>query len=703
MAKMKDSELEAILDAEISDSVSYNSEFMEANENYLKRYYQEPYGDEEAGFSQVIASDVRDTVDSDMTSLVRVFLGSGDVMSFVDVDDTQEAIEEAKQKTAVINHMILRRDSSYRVIHGFLKDVEIQKMGVLHYYCDTVKKTRESLKQGVTLEEITLLIEQIQEEDSKIKAVDIVEKEQLKDSELYNIRLRITYERKELVIKGIPTENFLLSRNASCLEEAQLVGHEEYPTRSELVANGMSEEEVNKFPTSNGQRQVSNAGDQQNNGTQNNSNAMQAIRWRDEGGDIIDKAAYNQWANQKVHQVLAFVYVDYDGDGIAERRRILRIGGKVIENEPYDHEPYAVASAILDSHKAIGNGRASLVIQDQSVNTELERGILDNIYDVQNPRTLLGNGVDHDDFYDDRRSGVVRMKNNAKEKPSESIFAIPTQFVGDAVMMVKQNRDQTKAARTGSMLENQSLTADNLNEETATRFRGIERAGQAKIELVCRNIAEVGLKKLYAGIEWTLSRFFDEELKERLNNGKAMRVNPSMWKHETRVVSKVGLGAASGERAVQQLYAQYEIQLRLREMGSLLVDDQKIYNTLALLTQMMDLPNTSNFYNNPEAPQELIFAQYQQLVGIMEQQQAELEQLSQENPLAEAETIRAKAMLLREKNKTQLEAMKADLQTRLKEMEMIQKKAFHESDKVYDYAKLELEHNTDLPGVGFGG
>jgi hypothetical protein len=702
MPKMKNIELSAIVDSFIQDSVSYNSDFMKDNEEYLRRYNQESYGDEEAGYSAVIASDVRDTVDSDMTSMVRVFQGSGDVMVFQSISDDPQAIKEASEKTALINHMILRRDSSYRTIHGFLKDAEIQKMGVVHYFIDTIKKTREEFKKDLTQDQLTMLVNDIKE-NKKVDRVDIVEKENLDDENKFNFRLRITESKKELIIKNITTENFLLSRGASCLEDASAVGHESYPTRGELVAQGMSEEEVAKFSTSDGRSNVSGSGQQNQGSGTSQSEAMQAIRWRDEGGDLTDVEGFKQWSNEKVHHVLIFCHVDYDGDGIAERRRIVKIGNDIIENEPYDHIPYAITSCILDSHKAIGNGRASLVVQDQSVNTELERAMLDNIYDVGNPRTLLGNGVNADDFFDDKRSGVVRMKDNASELPRDSALPLTVPFIGQEVMTVKQSRDQSKAARTGTMLDSQGLEADQLHQETATRFSGIERANEAKIELVARNHAEIGFRKLFDGVEWTLKRFMDDVIQIPINGGKSLTVNPSEWAHESITVSRVGLGAGAGDKASMQLQGIYGIQKQEQASGSLLVDDQKIYNTLDQLSQALGQPDVSEFFNNPDIPEEVLFAQYQQLTKAMQMAQQQLEELSQSNPLAEAEQIRAQASLTNAQNKEQVALIQADMKKEIEQMKLIQAKFFHESDKTFDYTKLEVENNVDIPGEGANG
>jgi hypothetical protein len=697
MEKMKDNELSAIVDILVKDSVSYNSEFMRDNEEYLKRYNREPYGDEEEGFSKVIASDVRDTVDSDMTSMVRVFLGSGDVVEFQALSDDEEELLEAQEKTSLINHLVLRRPDSYKTIHCFLKDAEIQKMGVVHYYADTIRKTKELYKKNLTVPQVTVLINGIKKEKD-VERVDIVEKEKLEDDGKFNFRIRITTSKKELVIDNIPTEYFLLTKGSSTIDDATAVGHQSFPTRGELVASGMSEEEVNKFPYASAS--VGGlTGNQQQTGT-NQAADMRAIRWRDEGGDIVDTKAFTTWSNETVSRVLLFANIDFDGDGISERRRIVKIGQKITENEPYDHVPYALTSCILEPHKAIGNGRASLVVQDQSVNTELDRATLDNIYDVGNPRAILGNGVDHDDYYDSKKSGVVRMKSNATQSPADSVYPLTTPFVGQEILLVKQSREQAKANRTGTLLDSQGLDADQLHKETATRFDGVEKAREAKIELVARNHGEIGFRKLFDGVAWTLNRFIDTDIKVRLRSGKAISVNPSEWKYDCVAVSMVGLGAVNGEQAVQKYAGLLAVQQELKASGSLLVDDQKIYNTLNKMSQALGESTVSDYFNNPKAPLEMIFAQYQQLLMMVEQAQMQIQELSQTNPLAEAETIKAQASLIKAQGQEQIALIEAEAKKEIEQLKLVQQKAFHDSNKTFEYTKLEVENGVDVNGVG---
>ena len=99
MPKMSESELLALVNEAERDAVRYSAEFMADNEKFLRYYNREPFGDEVEGQSQVVTSDVADVVESDMPSLVRIFLGSKDVMTFEPVSSSKADKLEAEEKT----------------------------------------------------------------------------------------------------------------------------------------------------------------------------------------------------------------------------------------------------------------------------------------------------------------------------------------------------------------------------------------------------------------------------------------------------------------------------------------------------------------------------------------------------------------------------------------------------------------------------
>ena len=132
------------------------------------------------------------------------------------------------------------------------------------------------------------------------------------------------------------------------------------------------------------------------------------------------------------------------------------------------------------------------------------------------------------------------------------------------------------------------------------------------MELIARNYAETGVRKLYEGIAWLVSRFQDTQTEFRVL-GKALTVNPTQWKFNHHIQTNVGLGAGNNEKSVESLQGLYGIQSQLKAQQSPLVDDKDIYNTLARITDGLGLPRTNEFFNNPEEPDELLRNENEQL------------------------------------------------------------------------------------------
>ena len=703
MAKMKDDELLSILNSFEQDSTAYNSEFLSANEALLNRYENNPFGNEQEGRSSVVATDVSDLVDSDMTSLVRVFLGSGDVMVFEPNTDDEEEAEEAKNKTKYVNHIVRGRPGSYKIIHDWMKDAEIQKCGVIHYYHDTEEKARTAKYSKLNTIQISEMMKSIKDNSDIVKKVEIVEQLEIKGAEIqeptFDVTIKITEKIKSIKLRTIPIEDFIFSKSAASKWEADIVGHYDYMTRGELVAQGLSVETVEKLPT------MSVEG---NNNSTANSNAhasgngatMKNIRWSDQGGDNVTVNA--DWASEQVQVANEYAKVDYDGDDIAERRFIRKAGNSILENEPFDHVPYALLSGILDPHKAIGHSRAEIVMQDVVVNTALQRGIQDNIYMVNNPRSLVGGQVDLDDMMNVELGALIRIDNDSGANVANQVMNLETPFTADKALMVVQYRDSLKANRSGSMMASQGLDADALNQETATRRNSIDKAASAKIELVARNFAETGFRELYEGVAWLATHFQDQKEEFRVL-GKAMSLKPTDWQYPNQLTSsQVGLGAGDGEQAVQNMAGILALQQQLKAQGSLLVDEQKTYNALDKTVMGLGLARTSDFFNNPEMPQEMIFAQLQQMTAAMQQSQQMIEQLQAQvaNPLAEAERIKQQGAIATAQAKNQTELLKVQEQSRIKELEIVQDGAQFQANLEKEYTNIELENNVDIPGQG---
>jgi hypothetical protein len=679
MAQMSDFELSAILDEAVSDAVIHNGEFSRDNELFLKYYNKDLIIDPGEGRSKAQSSDVADIVDADMTSLVRVFLGSNEIIKFSPKTDSPEDIKEAEQKTKYADWIIRGQVDSYKTNFSFMKDAEIQSMGVVKYFMEDTTKTEEHSYKGLSLVEAQQVQESFQGSD--IRSVDIVESTENEDTTV-DIKFRVTSGEQCVKIINVPTESFLISRNAYTLESAQLVGDRVRKTRSELIAEGYSRKLVERLPEMD---------------TDRNSN-LKAIRFKDEGGEDYDTGV-RDWSTQEVEIEDLYVLVDYDGDGIAERRHILKSGREILENEVYNHVPYAMMSAIPMPNKAIGMGRAELVMETQDINTQLIRGMLDNIYMSNNGRNVVSDDVNIDDLLTVRPGGIVRTDGD----PTRSVIPLVTEYTGDKTLQVLQHMDQRRAQRTGSLLASQGLDADKMGKETATRFQGIQDAAIAKVELIARNFAEIGFKKLYEGVIWTVTQFQTTKKEIRVL-GEEFTIDPGSWKYNHKAETQVGLGAGGNDKISQSMTAIYTIQNQLKETGSSLVDSEKIYNSLKNLLKSLDLPNTADFFNDPNRPEQLILAENEIMKQTVEQLTMQLQQA--QNPLAEAELIKREGQIAIQTAKVELEQQRVNIekarlleQQRQFDLNYQKDQAEKQVDTALDLTKMELDSNKNVPGA----
>jgi len=681
MPKMSDSELLALVNEAERDAVRYSAEFMEENEDLQQRYNGEPYGDEQDGQSQVVTSDVQDTVESDMPSLVRIFLGSKDVMTFEPATASDADKLEAEQKTKYINWIARNQPTSFKVIHDWIKDAEIQKLGVVKFGYEETERTEVDEWNGLSEEELELVDIQLKVQADKGVKVEYIEQDDNDDNTKY-IKVRQTFIDKGFFVRGVPTEDFIISRNASDEDDAEIIGDTAMVTRGELIAAGYDEGVIKGLPSANDQDEVS---------------TMKTNRFRSQGGSK-DSESVSHWASQLVQVFYLYVKVDYDNDGIAERRYIVKAGNVILENEQHSMVPYAINSAILMPHSAIGRGRAELVTTHQRVSTVLTRNILNNIYNVANGRVVVNEEETNiDDLLTVKPNGIVRTEGDV----SRAVFQLQTPYIGDQALQVIQYWDSLKSQSTGNQLANQGLDADRFGEESVARFEGMSKSGAAKTELVARVMSETGFRKLFDGLAWYVSRYQVEDI-EIMILGQPMIIQPLKWVSHNTITSNVGLAAGDDEAMLQNMGQLFQIQQQLGATGSTVTDDKKVYNVMVKILGSMGISRISDFANDPEIPVQTLMAENAQLKQFVKQ----MEQQLKVDPLAEAtiaaEEVKGQVALIKAQGTQDLNVAKLEEDRRQFEASIDAKMNEFIAKQEFQYTKLELENNTDIKGQGQG-
>lgn len=584
--RMSDGELQTILEDEITSAVGYlGGDLSEQRSDAMERYYGEPYGDEAEGRSSVVLTEVRDTVEGIMPSLVKVFLSNDRIVTFEPVGPEDE--QAAEQETDVVNYVLLQQNkNAFGEIHDWMKDALLQKNGVIKYWWEDSEKVEQETYSGLTEDEYIEIVSDDDVEVLEHSTETKVEQTEMGEVAVVTHDLRINRESYDgrVCYAAVPPEEFLISRRAVSIEEAPFVGHRVKRTISELIEQGYDRDQVESL-TSDDDREF-------------NEEVVTRFQNDDEypyRNDTKDKSMQEVWVTE------CYIKVDYDGDGIAEMRKVVVAGdgkyqilnkdGKP-DNEPFDGycAPFASLSPVRVPHKFFGLSIADLVLDIQRIKTVLMRQVLDNQYLTNNPRKRVVEGqVNLDDLLTSRPGGIVRVKT------LDAIADEVVPAIAQTAMPVMEYLDGIKENRTGWTKYNQGLDSESLN-KTATGVTKIMNAAAERIELIARIFAETGFRHLFLGVHELLRKHQIKPLSVKLRNGW-VPVSPQGWRERTDMTVTVGTGAGNADQRKADAMMVLNTQERLAAFG--LVDPIHVYNSFEKLIEATGWKSADLYMKNP--------------------------------------------------------------------------------------------------------
>ena len=604
-------ELQSLLSNQIQNALGYlGGQLSDSRTKSLEYYLGDKLGTEIDGRSQVVSTDVADTIESILPNLLRVFTASDKVVRCEPV--TAEDVPLAEQATAYLNHVFYKDNNGFQLLYNFFKDALIEKNGFLKIYYDESEKVEFETYKNLSKAEKDLL------EDTKDE-IEIIEEEEIEDETakeqfealleqyedqgadvsqvqepdfiLYNCKIKRTKKTGKIKIESVPPEEFLIDRNAKSIDDADFVSHKVLMSRSDLVAMGYDEDEVNDLPTS----------------EEDIYNTEEITRQRNIDEYPVDSATDK--STEKVLIYESYVKYDYDEDGIAELRRIVSAGddgSMVLENMPCDNVPFVTVTPIPMPHRFYGRSISELVEDIQLMKSTVMRQLLDNMYLTNNNRVAIMDGmVNMDDLLTTRPGGVVRTK----QPPGQVMQPLQAQPISQQAFPMLSYLDSVREARTGITKSAQGLDADTLNSKTATGVNTLMTQTQMRSELIARIFAETGVKDLFRKIFELMVKYQDKERIVMLNN-QYIPVKPTEWKDKFNINIVVGLGTGSKEQQILILNNILERQLQAfqlqggKEMP--MVTLKNIYNTLSKVIENAGLKNVESYFVNPDIGKQMM-------------------------------------------------------------------------------------------------
>jgi hypothetical protein len=715
MTQMTEDALRALVDNELYQAMGggWSGKLTSQRQRGLQAYMGEAVGDfappEVEGRSTVVDSSVRDTVDMIMPALMKMFTASDEAVKFTPKGPGDE--KKAEDATNYANWVFYTQNSGWVKLFTFIKDGLIQKNGILKVWWDErIEEEREEY-EGLNLVQLHQLMQ-----DDKVEIIDQTEKP-VEDAQMamamqqmglrpivYDVAVKRTKNNSQICIENVPPEEFLIGRKARDLDfkDVTFCAHRRLYTHSDLLAMGYSKSQIDNIGTDD------NWGDQ-------SPEAIQRIKYDDDlyqqKSDSSDPSMKQSWVSE------CYMRVDFDGDGIAEWRKVTKAGSTILDNEECDGPCFATWTPKIMPHRFFGLSTYDDLGDIQKIQTSLKRSLNDNIFLQNNIRYLVKDAgvVNIDDLLNSRPGGVVRTKDMEAVKPLE------TPQIADRILPVIQFYESQRVAKSGVVHGHNMNDADSLNKgpKTATQIGAEDAHNNERIELIGRTLAETGVKRLFMLILKLASQYADEAANFQIN-GTWMTVNPREWKTGFDLQINVGLGTGMVEAQSRSIIGIMDVQKEFALHGLPMVGPQQLYNSAKRLTQVGGFKSPDEFFIDPktippkppEPPKpdpEMVKiqaasqakAQEMQMSFQLDQQRAQME-MAQEQHKQEMQAQQVAHQNMIEAQRDQLQAqLDAQVEERKSQSEAMMKAQELESKRVIEDMKLHFDAQARTAQMDF--
>jgi hypothetical protein len=332
----------------------------------------------------------------------------------------------------------------------------------------------------------------------------------------------------------------------------------------------------------------------------------------------------------------------------------------VLENEPFDHVPFAILSPILMPHRMVGRSVAEMVKDLQIIKSTVMRQLLDNLYLTNNSRVGAVEGqVNLDDLLSSRPGGIVRMRAPGMVQP----LAVPQ--IGNAAFNMLEYVDQVRDQRTGFSKASMGLDPSTLQSTTASAVNATIQGAQLKIEMIARVFAETGCRQLANNVLCLLQKHQDSERVVRIRN-EFVAIDPRAWDNEFDLSVDVGLGSGREEEKLSmlgQILGKQEQIMQQLGLSNPVVKPSQYINTLKKVAEMAGFKDTEQFFTSGEQIDQAL-AQQDQQQQVDGSAQAEMAQFQAELELKK-QKMQAELELEREKMQAELELRRFELESEL--------------------------------------
>lgn len=585
---LSDEELLAIVRAELASAhgTGLASELGDRRASALDTYLGAGYGDEEEGRSSVVMRDGLEVVEWVMPDLMETFT-AGDLLGrFEPLGPDDEA--EAEQQTDLVNHVFLRENRGFNVLHPLFKDALLCS-GFAKWWWEPSERVETEEYEQVTREQIAMM-----EENPDLQVVAATPSPMTPpELGLLDITVKRSYKSGRAVVSALPGEEVRYSRDARVLSEARFAAHvPSNMTVSKLLELGYPREQVEAMPGY----------------ADTDATAEATARRQLEGsGSALDENPRSD-AERAVTYVEAYVRVDANGDGISELLKVCCAGmgetvTSILHRDEAPEIPMTTLCPLLVPHRVAGLGLIELVKDLQRIHTVIARQYLTALYFGNNPRhTVLRQGASGAPLCNIDQLMTVVPNGYVEIDVPDAIQPLLTEDVAPKALAGMEWLRQTREERTGVNRYTQGMEAPELGAVGGGTYGGLmalQGAANKRIKFIARIFAETGVRDIFKGLAGLLRRHQRIARTIKLR-GQWVPIDPSQWKNDYDCSIEVGLGHGDKTERVANIHTMLTVMEKLAMVAPTLVKPEGAYEALGELCKEMGYRSADRFFRDPE-------------------------------------------------------------------------------------------------------
>lgn len=578
-----DKALLSLVKADIADAEAYQQSIIQPT---VRERYNIYYADKEyyahkfpilSKTSSLVSTDVADTIEWALPSLMKVFTGSDEVITVAGV--TEEDDQNAEVMQSLLVYQLQRQNKFFPILYNWMKDALITGMGIIKCYWErTEGYTPETAQLNA---DALKLLAQTGVEITSVEGPDVMGDFTVTWNSPY-------YIKNSPKLENILVSEFLYSPDAKNLEDANFVAHRKKVTMSHL-------------------RQKEREGIYANVDMVHPDNGP--VSWitdqvEDVIGDHYTPLHNNQQdkAREEVTIYECYTKIDFNNDGILEDMIITIAGDVILRAEPnyMGRHPFFSISPTKDPHRIwVKRSYAELIGELQDMKVALTRQIVQNIALTNDPKMILAeDSINISDYIEGRK--VIRKKPGSSM--GDVAMPMPVNQLSPQTFQFLEYLEGQKENRTGITRYNQGLDANSLN-KTATGISAILGQSAQRLELVARMFAETGISELFRFMVSLNQKFVDQETVVRLTN-KQLRISPDDLNGNFDLVVNAGISISTKESTIMTLQTMLTALMQTQAAGIPIVTPQNIYNLFKKWIESAGFKNYNDYVTDPAVVQQ---------------------------------------------------------------------------------------------------